>query len=109
MSAGTNIRGAERLAGLAYARQWRIDNKPYFYAIYGPEPAAPVRLRDLLANLIELDAALSAAYGEPGDTELAVDHIEDECWEAAQALRNHLIFNEGLDADMIRKLGEVLT
>lgn len=24
-------------------------------------------------------------------------------------LRNHLIFNEGLDADMIRKLGGVLT
>lgn len=31
------IRGTERLARLAAARQWRIDNKPYFDAIYGPE------------------------------------------------------------------------
>lgn len=28
---------AQRLQNLAAARQWRIDNKPYFDAIYGPE------------------------------------------------------------------------
>jgi len=43
MSAGPNIRGAERLARLAAARQWRIDNKPYFDAIYGPEPKPTMR------------------------------------------------------------------
>lgn len=37
MSAGTILRGSDRLARLAAARQWRIDNKPYFDAIYGPE------------------------------------------------------------------------
>lgn len=26
-----------RQANLTAARQWRIDNKPYFDAIYGPE------------------------------------------------------------------------
>jgi len=25
-------------ANRAAARQWRIDNKPYFDALYGPEP-----------------------------------------------------------------------
>lgn len=30
-----------RLAGLAFARNWRIANKPYFDAIYGPEKRCP--------------------------------------------------------------------
>ncbi len=40
MSRGLHIRGADRLARLAAARQWRIDNKPYFDAIYGPDVKA---------------------------------------------------------------------
>ena len=35
--AGIVLRGVDRLNRLAAARQWRIDNKPYFDAIYGPE------------------------------------------------------------------------
>lgn len=31
------IRGAERAQGLAWARQWRARNKPYFDALYGPD------------------------------------------------------------------------
>lgn len=34
---GLRLSTADRLARLAAARQWRIDNKPYFDAIYGPE------------------------------------------------------------------------
>lgn len=34
---GAHLTGEEREAGLAYARQWRIKNKPYFDALYGPE------------------------------------------------------------------------
>jgi len=31
---------AKTAAGIAYAREWRIRNKPYFDAIYGPEVSA---------------------------------------------------------------------
>jgi len=34
---GSHLTGEEREAGRAYARQWRIANKPYFDALYGPE------------------------------------------------------------------------
>ena len=34
---GSPLRGAERAAGLAFARAWRIANKPWFDALYGPE------------------------------------------------------------------------
>lgn len=34
---GSRATHAQRLANLAAARQWRIDNRPYFDAIYGPE------------------------------------------------------------------------
>lgn len=94
--------------GIAYARQWRIDNKPYFDAIYGPEPEPTSRLRDLLSAWIELDSVLSAAYCQPGDTELLVDRIEDDRWEAAQALREYLVCDLGLNDGMLRKLGEAI-
>lgn len=32
---GREARSKRRLEGLAYARNWRIANKPYFDAIYG--------------------------------------------------------------------------
>lgn len=38
MSTGPRLTDRAELARrLATARQWRIDNKPYFDAIYGPE------------------------------------------------------------------------
>lgn len=36
-NAGRRLTNEERQAGLEYARQWRIRNKPYFDALYGPE------------------------------------------------------------------------
>lgn len=34
---GNHTTARDRADRLAAARQWRIDNKPYFDAIYGPE------------------------------------------------------------------------
>lgn len=34
---------ARRAEGLAYARAWRIKNKPIFDALYGPDPVASGR------------------------------------------------------------------
>jgi hypothetical protein len=35
-----NTRAAQRAQGLAWARAWRIRNKPRFDALYGLEPCA---------------------------------------------------------------------
>ena len=35
---GRPLVGAEREAGLRWAREWRARNKPFFDAIYGPDP-----------------------------------------------------------------------
>lgn len=40
---GPQLRGAKRREALQAARQWRIDNKPYFDAIYGPDDRRPHR------------------------------------------------------------------
>lgn len=36
--ASAAVRSAKRQQGLAFARAWRLANKPYFDALYGPEP-----------------------------------------------------------------------
>lgn len=36
---GPSMTAAQRAAGLAFARNWRIANKPFFDALYGPEEA----------------------------------------------------------------------
>lgn len=33
------LTGADREAGLTYARDWREANRPYFDGLYGPESA----------------------------------------------------------------------
>jgi hypothetical protein len=38
-AAGNRTRVQRRLAGLAYAAAWRVQNKPLFDAIYGVEHA----------------------------------------------------------------------
>jgi hypothetical protein len=35
----TKLVGEDRVAGLAWARAWRVRNKPHFDALFGPDDA----------------------------------------------------------------------
>lgn len=62
---GAPLRGAAKAEALARARRWRIENKPYFDAIYGPEPGDdPVSsrwIRDIATALVLFCVALALA------------------------------------------------